>query len=54
MAHSYDPNTEEAETEGLLRVQGQPGLHSDTPSQNKIKTRHGGTEDDCKFEDSLF
>jgi hypothetical protein len=36
MAHICDPSTREAERGGS-RVQGQPGLHSETMFQNKTK-----------------
>lgn len=28
-AYTYNPSTREAEEEGVIRVQGQPGLHSE-------------------------
>ena len=49
MAYSFNPSTQEAETESFLQilrpawstewVPGQPGLHKKKPCQNKNKTK---------------
>jgi hypothetical protein len=41
--HTYNPSTWEAEA-GRLRVQGQPGLHSETLSLKKKKNLLGITK----------
>lgn len=39
VAHAFNPITRDAEADGALSVQDQPGLHSDTPSQKQNKPR---------------